>query len=289
MARCIVTGHRGYIGSRVYKKLKELGHEVEGIDLIDGVDINSLQGLEEDNDGNFHPRWTSFKPEYIFHLACIPRVGYSVEEPVKTMANNVMAGTNVLNFARKVGAKRVVYSSSSSIRGDGNGPTSPYGLQKMVTEVECQLYTKLYNLDTVSLRYFNVYSKDQTVDGTYATAVANWMHYIKLGKNPFITGDGEQRRDMLHVEDAVSANIFAMDREEDFEGAVFDVGTGNNISLNEVKNIVLEEHPDVKFEYVEERPGDVMYTRADTEKLKNLGWQVEINIQDGIKNCFRSL
>ncbi len=289
MARCIVTGHRGYIGSRVYKKLKELGHEVEGIDLIDGVDINSLQGFEEDNDGNFHPRWTSFKPEYIFHLACIPRVGYSVEEPVKTMANNVMAGTNVLNFARKVGAKRVVYSSSSSIRGDGNGPTSPYGLQKMVTEVECQLYTKLYDLDTVSLRYFNVYSKDQTVDGPYATAVANWMHYIRLGKNPFITGDGEQRRDMLHVEDAVSANIFAMDRKEDFKGAVLDVGTGNNISLNEVKGIVLEEHPDVKFEYVEDRPGDVMYTRADTEKLKNLGWQVEINIQDGIRNCFRSL
>jgi UDP-glucose 4-epimerase len=289
MARCIVTGHKGYIGSRVYKKLKDLGHEVRGIDLVEGTDINSLQGFAEDNDGNFHPSWKNFKPEYIFHLACIPRVGYSVEEPVKTMANNVMAGTNVLNFARKVGAKRVIYSSSSSIRGDGSGPTSPYGLQKMVTEVECQLYTKLYDLDTVSLRYFNVYSKDQTVDGPYATAVANWMHYIRLGKSPFITGDGEQRRDMLHVEDAVSANIFAMDRKEDFEGAVLDVGTGNNISLNEVKDIVLEAHPNVKFEYVDDRPGDVMYTQADTEKLKNLGWQVEINIQDGIKNCFRSL
>ena len=102
MARCLVTGHRGYIGSRLVKKLSFLGHEVLGIDLIDGKDINSLQGFLEDNDGKFHPFWSNFKAEYIFHLACIPRVGYSVEEPVKAMANNVLAGSNVLNFARLV-------------------------------------------------------------------------------------------------------------------------------------------------------------------------------------------
>lgn len=287
MARCLVTGHRGYIGSRLIKKLNSLGHETLGIDLVDGKDINSLQGLVEDDSGNFHPFWSGFKADYLFHLACIPRVAYSVEEPVKTMANNVLAGSNVLNFAHKNGVKRVIYSSSSSIRGDGTGPTSPYGLQKMVTEVECKIYPKLYGLDTVSLRYFNVYSEDQTVDGPYATAIANWMHYIKLGKNPYITGDGEQRRDMLYVDDAVAANIFAMEYKDRFNGAFFDVGTGSNISLNEVMTIVKKYHPDVNFDYIEPRPGDVLLTKADTNKLKDLGWHAKMSIQDGIEKCFR--
>jgi len=289
MARCLVTGHRGYIGSRLIKRLNDMGHIAIGIDLSDGKDINSLQGLVEDNDGNFHPFWSNFGAKYIFHLACIPRVGYSIEEPVKTMANNVLAGSNVLNFARKTGVKRVIYSSSSSIRGNGDGPTSPYALQKMVTEVECKLYPELYGMDTVSLRYFNVYSEDQTVDGPYATAIANWMHYIRQGKDPYITGDGTQRRDMLHVEDAVAANIFAMQHEDRFNGAAFDVGTGTNISLNEVKDVVLKYHPDVNFKYVDPRPGDVMYTEASTYGLKKLGWQTKMSIQDGIKKCFRRL
>ena len=95
MARCLVTGHKGYIGSRLYKKLQDLGHEVKGIDLVEGHDINV--DLRE----KFHPDYYTFKPEYIFHLACIPRVAYSVENPVKTMENNVLCTTNVLNFAKK--------------------------------------------------------------------------------------------------------------------------------------------------------------------------------------------
>jgi len=172
MAKCLVTGHRGYIGSRLFKKLKDLGHDVQGIDLVDSDDINKVSGLAENPKGNFNDKWASFKPEYIFHLACIPRVMYSIDEPVKTMKNNVLAGSNVFNFAKKVGAKRVIYSSSSSIVGNGDGPESPYALQKMTTEIECKLYAKLYGIDTVSLRYFNVYSFDQKVTGPYATAVA---------------------------------------------------------------------------------------------------------------------
>ena len=107
------------------------------------------------------------------------------------------------------------FSSSSSVVGNGDGPTSPYGLQKLISEMECKLYAELYGVDTVSLRYFNVYSEDQKADGPYATAIANWMQFIRDGKTPFITGTGEQRRDMLHVSDAVRANIFAMERKED--------------------------------------------------------------------------
>lgn len=288
LPRCLVTGHMGYIGSRLIQKLQDLGHATRGIDLKNGHDIN--QDLNEGLDGkSFHPHYFNFKPDIIFHLACIPRVAYSVEEPVKTMQNNVLATTNVLNFARQVGAKRVVYSGSSSIKGNGDGPESPYALQKLISELECKLYSKLYGIDTVTLRYFNVYSPDQKASGPYATAIANWMQYIRQGKSPFITGDGEQRRDMLNVQDAVLANLFAMNREKNFDGAAFDVGTGTNISLNEVRDIAKDHFPDVEFDYVEPRKGDVVYTKADTKSLKELGWKTTIPIKQGIQECFYNL
>mgnify|MGYP003644591633 CR=1 FL=1 len=290
MARCLVTGHRGYIGSRLYKRLQELGHEVQGIDLVEEHDINKdLREYNEPMKGQFHPHYFNFKPEYIFHLACIPRVAYSVEEPVATMENNVLCTSNVLNFARKVGAKRVVYSGSSSVNGNGNGPTSPYGLQKLVSELECKLYSELYGVDTVSLRYFNVYSEDQQATGPYATAISNFMQYIRDNKNPFISGDGSQRRDMLYVHDAVAANVFAMKYEGSFDGQNYDVGTGTNISLNEVKEIVHEHFPEVVFDYVEERKGDVHITCAETSPLMELGWRTEVSVQKGINNCYKKL
>jgi UDP-glucose 4-epimerase len=290
MARCLVTGHKGYIGSKLFQRLKSLGHDVMGIDLNEEISKDINKTLAEDSDGEFHPHYFNFKPEYIFHMACWPRVGYSVENPVLTNKNNILAGTNILNFARKVGSvKRVIYSSSSSVVGNGDGPASPYALQKYTTELETTMYSRLYGLDTVSLRYFNVYSHDQRADGPYATAVANWMKSIREGIKPFITGDGEQRRDMVNVEDVVSANIFCMNHEDNLNGAVFDVGTGENISLNEISNLVKEHFPNIIFDYVEPRKGDVMVTKADISGLLRLGWRTEVNIKDGISDCFRRL
>tara|TARA_A100001515_G_scaffold126878_1_gene112324 strand:+ start:309 stop:1205 length:897 start_codon:yes stop_codon:yes gene_type:complete len=296
MARCLITGHKGYIGSHLYRALWAQGHEVMGIDLKEGSgrDIMSFNGLRENENWNvhekgFHPHYENFKPEYVFHLACFPRVQYSVENPVETMKNNVLSTSIALNFARKVGAKRFIYSSSSSVIGNGDGPESPYALQKLTSEIETKLYSKLYDIDTVSLRYFNVYSPDQKADGPYATAVSAWMDAIRTGKRPFITGTGEQRRDMLHVEDAVSANIFAMNHENNFNGQSFDTGTGENISLNEIKDIINRHHPDVEFDYVDPRPGDVLETRANPAALKDLGWRTEIGIYQGVEECFKRL
>jgi len=286
MSRCLVTGHKGYIGSRLYKELVALGHEVEGIDLqvnskFSGPgDEDILDGLEQ---------YEEFRPEYVFHLACIPRVAYSVEQPVHTMINNIISTSIVLDFARKVGAKRVIYSGSSSVVGNGDGPTSPYGLQKLVSEMEAKLYSELYGLDTVTLRYFNVYSPCQEASGPYATAIANFMEFIRQGKNPFITGNGEQRRDMSHLEDVVSANIFAMEHKGEFGGQYYDVGTGDNISLNEIKDIVLEFFEDVEFDYVEDREGDVFLTKANMEPLKALGWWPRKNVREGIRECYQTL
>ena len=288
MARCLVTGHKGYIGSHLFDKLKSLGHEVKGIDLKEEYPRDILEWLREydDGSGRFSPNYFDFKPEYIFHLAAIPRVPYSIEHPVEVMRNNVLATTYVLNFARKVGAKRVIYSSSSSVRGNGEGPENPYAVSKLAPELECKMYSKLYGLDTVSLRYFNVYSKNQKVDGAYGTAVASFMDAIRRDVNPYITGDGEQRRDMLHVSSAVDANIFCMECENNFNGQHFDVGTGTNISLNEIKNIVHLFHPKTKFDYVDPRPGDVMFTKADTSSLAKIGWKAEISIHEGVRGCF---
>jgi len=288
MARCLITGHRGYIGSKLYEKLKQTGHEVLGIDLQDGYNINSClhHGVDKKS---FHPKYYDFKPEYIFHLAYIPRVAYSVENPVETTENNILCTTNVLNYAKAVGVKRVIFSSSSSVIGDGDGPVSPYALQKLYDEMQCRLWSKIYGLDTVSLRYFNVYSEDQQAKTSYATAIANWMHHLREDKVPFLNGDGKNRRDMLHVNDAVLANIFAMEYEGIFNGMSYDVGTGSNISLNEIIQIVKEYFPHVIFDRRPPRKGDVLLTRANTSPLKKLGWCAKIQIEEGINSCFKQL
>ena len=273
--RLMVTGHLGYIGRHLFRKLDSLGYSVMGIDLKMGEDI--LDGFQE--------KHFRFNPDVIFHLAAIPRVVYSIENPAEVMDNNVRSTSLVLEFAKKVGAK-VIYSSSSSVVGNGFGPESPYALSKYAGELETLLYKKLYNIDTVALRYFNVYSVDQVADGPYATCVANWRKYIKEGKTPYITGDGLQRRDMAHVDDVVSANIFCMENIDSIGGQVFDVGTGNNISLNEMKELVLKFLPNLRFKYVEPRPGDVNLTRANIQPLVDLGWQPKIDISKGIEQCF---
>ena len=287
MSRCLVTGHRGYIGSKVFSALESRGHEVMGIDLKDGHDI--LRELKPGLDGKFHPHWANFEPEYIFHLAAIPRVAYSIDHPVEVVENNVLSALYVLEFARAVGAKRVIYSSSSSVEGDGRGPENPYGASKLMPESMCEVWARLYGLDTVCLRYFNVYSPDQKAEGPYATAIANWMQHIREGKRPFITGDGEQSRDMAHAEDVVAANIFSMEYEGHFGGEHFDIGTGENISLNKVKDIVSNFFPSVEFDYVPAREGDVMSTRANIRPLSSLGWKAERGIGEGISECFRLL
>jgi UDP-glucose 4-epimerase len=112
------------------------------------------------------------------------------------------------------------------------------------------------------------------------------MHSIREGADPYITGDGEQSRDMVNVDDVVKANIFCMEQETGFDGAVYEIGTGDNISLNEIKDIIVEQFPNVNFNYVAPRAGDVLTTRANVEPLKKIGWSAEINIRDGIKDCF---
>jgi len=272
--KCLVTGHKGYIGNKMYKRLLELGHNVRGIDLKEGENIISC--LPDDHF------------DYVFHFAALPRVEYSVENPSYTMKQNVLSTSILLEWAKKHDVKRVIFSSSSATIGDGIGPKSPYGLQKLISEMECKLYSQLYKLDTVSLRYFNVFSEDQEYGGAYSTVICAWMEMLKKDQRIILEGDGTQTRDFVHVNDIIDVNLFCMNYKENFNGITYEVGTGVSISINAIKNIVNKYHT-IDWVFKPARKGDVKHTLADISKLKNIGWCAKIKPSVSIDKCFKEI
>ena len=271
--KILITGYKGYIGSHIFSELKQQGYNVYGIDLKDGEDI--LHCLPDE----------TF--DYVFHLAACPRVDYSVKKPAYTMKQNVLVTSILLEWAKDHGVKRVILSSSAAVNGNGDGiPQSPYGLHKLVNEMECRLYSQLYGLDTICLRYFNVYSEDQKYGGSYSTVICAWLEMIKQGKSLRIDGDGEQTRDLVHVDDIVSANIFCMKYQGVFNGKRLNVGSGTSVSLNYIKNFI-DQNYDVIWIYIPERAGDIKESLADISELRKLGWEPNISIEEGLKKCFK--
>lgn len=271
--KILVTGYKGYIGSHIFSELQRLEHDVYGIDIKDGEDI--LHCLpNEDFD-------------YVFHLAAQPRVEFSVHHPSYTMKQNVLVTSTLLEWAKNHGVKRVIFSSSSAVNGDGDGvPKSPYGLHKLMSEMECRLFSELYGIDTVCLRYFNAYSEDQDFGGSYSTAICAWMEMIRQGKPLRMDGDGEQTRDLVHVDDIVLANIHAMQSTSWFGGKAYNVGSGTSVSMNYIRNFINERH-DVEWNNAPERKGDVKHTLADIgETKKDLEFEPRVSIEEGLSRCF---
>jgi UDP-glucose 4-epimerase len=272
--KILITGHKGYIGSKLYKKCVEFGYNVKGIDLKEGEDIINCLPNE-----NF---------DYVFHMAALPRVEFSVLNPSYTTKQNVLCTSVLLEWAKKNNVKRVIFSSSSAVYGDNpdsTKPKSPYGLQKLMSELECKLYSELYNLDTVCLRYFNVYSEDQPFGGSYSTAICAWIEMIKTNQSLRFDGDGNQTRDFIHVNDVIDANLFCMKYENLFNGECLDIGTGHSVSLNYIKDYINKYN---KIDWItnNERIGDVRHTKANINRILELGWSPKINIEDGLKLCF---
>ena len=267
----LVTGHRGYIGSRVYETLQQLGHRVLGIDLKEGTEV--LHTLPD----------TGITT--VFHLAAFPSVAYSVANPSYTLMHNVLGTSRLLEWSKKHNVERFIFSSSAAVYGNDGKLGSPYALHKLMSEKECKLYSDLYDMDTVCLRYFNVYSEDQEYGGPYSTVFAAWMEALRNNTPPTLEGDGSQTRDFIYLDDIVDANIFCMNYGNNFNGETYDIASGKTISLESIKKYI-DSRYNVTWNHAPERMGDIKHVSPDCNKMKNLGWHAKTPIEQGLEKCF---
>ncbi len=294
MSTYLVTGGAGFIGTNLVKALLEAGNTVKvydnyaggkkadrilpGAEYITG-DIRDLAQLKKACVG----------VEGIFHLAALPRVVFSVENPLETHDVNVNGTLNVLIAARDTGVKRVVFATSSAAYGiqppgpfkeDGSikKPLSPYALHKLIGEEYCRVFSELYGLETVALCYFNVYGPYFDPEGAYALVIGRFIKLRQEGKPLTIRGDGEMSRDYTHVSDIVRANILAMTKDTVGKGEVINVGNGDPHSVNELAALI---GGDTIF--VPALAGEMPYTHADNAKAERLlGWKPTIKLAEGV-------
>jgi len=294
MIKYIVTGGAGFIGSHIVDALVERGFDVHVVDnfltgkrerlnpkaVLHEVDIRDFEKL--------HPIFAGAAG--IYHTAAQPRMQLSIKNPRVTNDINVTGTLNVLLAARDAGVKRVVYSASSSAYGKKDTlpltenmvpePIIPYAIQKRVGEQYCQMASRFYGLETVSLRYFNVYGPRQTMesDGPYATVIGIFLEQRINDKPMSVVPDGTQKRDYTHVSDVVRANLLAMESDKVGKGEIINVGTEKNYSIFNVVDMI-----GGSWEFVAERQGEVKETLADITKARGLlGWEPKVSFEEGI-------
>jgi len=276
--KVLITGHKGFIGTPLVCLLKASGYEVHGMDLVDGDNVIDI--FRRNVDYRYHY-------DYVIHLACFPRVGHSIEHPLSTMVNNVIATSFLLDYCRKSNVKRFIFASSSSVYGDNGNQMSPYALQKYTSEKESLLYHTLYDLDVVCLRLFNVYHESNRSAGKHGTLVAKINHHLYNQEPVTVFGNGEIRRDMAYLDDVTEAFKTVMEHQGSFTHRTMDVGTGHSISVNEVIELAKRVNPSLVVKYTTPRVGDMLYTCADIEPLKQINWKLTMGIREGIMHSFR--
>jgi nucleoside-diphosphate-sugar epimerase len=300
MAQYLVTGGAGFIGSHLAEELVRRGERVRVADsLITGKrqNLSHLPGVEfiegDLADADVARRAVDGM-DYVLHQAAIPSVPRSVQDPITSNRANIDAALNVLVAARDAGVRRVVYAGSSSAYGDtptlpkvetmATAPLSPYALQKLVAEQYCQMFTKLYGLETVTIRYFNVFGPRQDPSSPYSGVISLFISALAEGRQPTIYGDGGQTRDFTYVANVVDGVLRACHASE-ASGEVINVATGGRISLNELFQ-TLRSLTGAKVEpiYQETRAGDVRDSQADIGKARRLlGYEPSIGLADGLQ------
>jgi nucleoside-diphosphate-sugar epimerase len=302
--KVLVTGSGGFIGSNMVKYLlNNTNYEIFGIDnfssgrknenLIKSLQCERFSFYESDL-SLAKEIFQKIKFDIVFHFAATPRVLYSVEHPVETNENNVSNTLMLLDFCKETGVKKFVFSSSSSVYGDlvdfptkessTKNPKSPYALQKSIIEEYCKLYSSLYGLDTVCLRYFNVYGPGQYAENAYSTVISAWMRGFIENSTIRLDDDGLQSRDFSYVTDVCKANLIVGSSAENFNGEVFNVACDNTTNLLEIFDMlkaITGNNP-----AIDRRPpriGDVRKTHADIEKIKRLGFEYEVSLKEGIR------
>ena len=249
--KCLVTGGAGFIGSNLVDSLIERGDEVVIIDNLSNgkkENINPKAKFIQADIRNINEIKDYFEGiDYVFHLAALASVQPSIEDPVGYNEVNTNGTLNVLLCAKNAGVKKIVYSASSAAYGDQKvmplaetmpaHPISPYGLQKYVGELYCRMFSDVYGLPTVSLRYFNVYGERQPIQGAYTSVLGIFTRQRLNNESLTIVGDGEQKRDYTNVVDVVQANILAAENDNVRNGEVINIGRGNSYSVNEVADM----------------------------------------------------
>jgi nucleoside-diphosphate-sugar epimerase len=294
----LVTGGAGFIGSNVVNELVERGYSVVILDSFETGTEDNLSQVDGDYriiEGDIRDRDTvrsALKDvEYVIHEAAVTSVPGSVDEPALTSDVNCTGTAVVLEEARDAGVERVVVASSAAVYGDGTpplseddpvSPESPYALSKLWTEELAQQFHELHGLDTVALRYFNVYGPGQDADSEYAAVVPAFVSAAVGGEKPVVYGDGEQTRDFVHVRDVARATVDAA--ESDATG-VYNVASGTETSVNDLLETVLNE-ADAATEprYETERKGDIESSYADVSKIHDeIGFEASVGLHEGIR------
>ena len=300
MATYLVTGGAGFIGSHLAEELTRRGQRVRVVDsLITGKrrNLDHLPGVEL-LEGDLADPDVAVRAidgvDYVLHQAAIPSVPRSVKDPVTSNRANIDASLNVLVAARDAGVKRLVYAGSSSAYGNTptlpkheempTNPLSPYALQKLVAEQYCQLFTRLYGLETVTIRYFNVFGPRQDPGSPYSGVISLFSTALLEGRQPVIYGDGEQTRDFTYVANVVDGVLRACTAPE-ASGEVINVATGGRISLNELLTTMNRiVGTNIEAVYKPSREGDVRDSQADISKAKRLlGFAPSVGLEEGLR------
>ncbi len=300
MAHYLVTGGAGFIGSHLAEELVRRGERVR---VVDSLITGKRQNLAHLPDVEFQhgdladldvARRAVDGVDYVLHQAAIPSVPRSVADPITSNRANVDASLNLLVAARDANVRRVVYAGSSSAYGNTptlpkvetmpTAPLSPYALQKLVAEEYCRMFTRLYGLETVTIRYFNVFGPRQDPSSPYSGVISLFISALCEGRQPKIYGDGEQTRDFTFVANVVDGVLRAC-AAADASGEVINVATGGRISLNQlfraVRGLV---SADVEPIYEEPRAGDVRDSQADIDKARRiLGYEPSVSFEHGLE------
>ena len=295
----VITGGAGFIGSNLVERLVKEGNEVH---VIDNFSFGKLENcnkkahyynIDLSQKSNFNQvKEVCKNADSVFHLACIARVQPSIKNPVEYEMNNTISTVNILKASVESNVRRFIYSSSSSVYGNQTNlplkedfktnPLSPYGAQKLYGEILCKTFSKVYGLETVSLRYFNVYGEKQNIDGAYALVIGIFLNQRSNEKSLTIRGDGSQRRDFTYVGDVVRANILASRSEHVGSGEIINIGNGKNKSINEIASYV-----GGKIKYIEPvlEPFETLADNLKAKKLLN--WEPKQDVKSWIKDYIK--
>jgi nucleoside-diphosphate-sugar epimerase len=307
MARYLVTGGAGFIGSNLVRALLARGEEArvldnfatgkrENLKPFEGR-ISLLEGSVDDPD---LVERAMEGVDYVLHQAALPSVQRSVESPLASHAANMTGTLVLLDAARKAGVRRFVYASSSSVYGDSprlpkeethpTDPLSPYAVGKLSGELYCRVFHRLHGLETISLRYFNVFGPGQSPDSLYAAVIPRFITALKAGEPPVIFGDGRQSRDFTYIDNVVQANLLACEAGKESSGEAFNIALGSRVTLLELlEQMASLRGKGVAPRFEPARKGDVRDSLADIRKARRLlGYRPGVSLEEGLRNTLRA-